>query len=1075
MKTLLCLSWLIISAVCTVSAQSITGRVFTTGENGKTIPLVGASITFKNSRINSHSDQQGYFKLPAISTADSLRVSFVGYVTSILFVKPGTQNIRISLVPESGELQVVEVNTGYYSVPKERATGSFTHIDNELLNRSVSTNLLERLEGVTNGLQFDRRSITGEGISAEPELRVRGLSTIESNSRPLIIVDNFPYEGELSSINPNDVYDVTILKDAAAASIWGARAGNGVIVITTKKGSFNQPAKVSVTSNVTIKQKPDLFYNQNVLPSATMMDIQQELYERGAYAENPQTPIPLYVELLIKQRDGKISESDFDSQKALMQQTDIRDQALQYLYQPAINKQYALNISGGGKVYNYYLSAGYDRVRAQLVGVQDRRINVSMQNSFKVRPNLELTGGVWYTNQQQQNNGVASVGWDTRNPYARLADDNGNALPTVKKYRMAYLETAEELGLLDWMYRPLDELNLKDNQATNNQLRLNGSFNYSFLSHFRLAASYQYVMERLDSRIVYDKDSYYVRNLINGLTQSNGTWIIPLGGILKEGTTDEGSAGDSRSHSGRVQVNYQQTFSKLHDVNVLAGAEISQNITRTLPGNVFYAYDESIDYGLNSLTFGNTAYKARPNGYAVVPTYGSAPSYRTKNRNLSYFSNASYAYNQKYILSGSARWDGSNLLGVKTNQRGTSLWSVGGSWELSKEDFYVLKKGLPYLRLRATYGSAGNIDKSQSYYPTIRTDMDEVTLLPVSILVSPGNPSLRWEQVNTMNFGVDWKTAVNRISGSIEYFNKASKYLLGNRLKDPTIGLGIYDNFKENYGDMETNGVDVEVHSVNLKGTFRWETNLLLNYSNNKITKIDDQPFTTSVDNYFWDIGVLHPVKGRSLDEIYDLPWYGLNPNTGQPLIYMNGEISNDYQAYYASLKPDDLVMAGLSVAPWYGSVRNIFEWKNIQLDFLITFKAGHIFQRSSMPSGGEYITGTSKVHMDYFERWQKPGDEKYTNVPSRTDTYEEQRAWVYQYTTALITPADVIRLQDINLSYTFKHRVPGLPFQNLKVFVYSRNLAILWRANKQGIDPDYPHASYPAPKSFSIGLQTNL
>src|SRR5690606_35119719 len=208
------------------------------------------------------------------------------------------------LETDASVLDEVVVNTGYYSVAKERATGSFTHVSQEMLDRSVGTNILQRLEGVTNGLQFDRNQLTGENTSGKPELRVRGLSTIEGNASPLIVVDNFPYENDISTLNPNDILEVTILKDAAAASIWGARAGNGVIVITTKKGTFNQRAKLSYNTNFNFSDKPDLYYNQGFLPSETVMRIQQELFERGVYPERPETKIPGYAELLIQRRDG---------------------------------------------------------------------------------------------------------------------------------------------------------------------------------------------------------------------------------------------------------------------------------------------------------------------------------------------------------------------------------------------------------------------------------------------------------------------------------------------------------------------------------------------------------------------------------------------------------------------------------------------------------------------------------------------------------------------------------------------------------------------------------------------------
>src|SRR5690606_13171068 len=256
-----------------------------------------------------------------------------------------------------------------------------------------------------SGLLFDRSNLAGEDINGKPELRVRGLSTIEADSEPLIVVDNFPFEGDVNTIDPNDVESVTVLKDAAAASIWGARAGNGVIVITTKYGRYNQPSRISFNSNINVVSKPDLFYSQEYLPATTVMDIQRELFERGAYREDDRIYLPGYVELLIKQRDGLIGSDDFKALENTMKQTDLRSQSLQYLYQPALNQQYGLSVRGGSERYSYSFSGGYNRNRGVSVGNGDERINVGMQNSYKALEGLEITGAIWYTKQSGKNNG----------------------------------------------------------------------------------------------------------------------------------------------------------------------------------------------------------------------------------------------------------------------------------------------------------------------------------------------------------------------------------------------------------------------------------------------------------------------------------------------------------------------------------------------------------------------------------------------------------------------------------------------------------------------------------------------
>lgn len=1043
--------------------QRLTGTVTDANRS----PLMGATVRYLSDNRTVATEADGAFSLPLPQQVDTLLVRFIGYIEQrypVALYETGP--LTIVLETDRNALEEVVVNTGYYQVPKERATGSFTYVDNTLINRPVSTNILERLEGVVNGVQFvEPQATDASGI------RVRGLSTIEADTRPLIVVDNFPYEGDINTINPNDVESITVLKDAAAASIWGARAGNGVIVINTKQGTYNQPARISVNSNVTLGGRPDLFYSPHYLPSATVMEIQRELFERGAYNESQnQNYIPRYVELLIKQRDGVVNDVDFALQEAFMRETDLRREAMDYLYRHSVNHQYSLGVRGGGDSYRYALSAGYDHNRANVVGNENKRLNLSLQNTFKVRSNLEITGAIWYTRQHAANNGIThrdiglfSTSRNRSEIYDALIDRDGQPAITYSPYREGYREQQVAEGLLDWMYRPLEDRRLLDNTYGDNELRLNAGVQYSILKNFNVDASYQYTNGDGWSRVHHAPESYHVRNLVNRFTQVDGTRPIPHGGILELGAPTS-----HHTHSGRALLNFNRKFGIDHQLVALAGGEVRQRILETLPATRFYAYDEKLGSGLTDLDY-RTSFPVRPQFTARIPgttTAGVLAPNRITDRFLSYFGNMSYMLRERYVLSGSIRWDGSNLLGVKTNQRGTALWSMGGSWEVNQEPFYRTD-WLPYLRVRATYGSAGNIDKSQSHYPTISVSTNGTTGLRQSNLHHPGNPSLRWEQVNTLNVGVDWRLFGNRIGGSVEYYNKHAKHLLGDNLMDPTLGVG--ENYKVNYANLRTQGWDVQIDSRNTEGAFTWRTSLLMSYTFNKITNINisEPPFDFRyvTDNIY--------EKGTSVDKIYALPWYGLNSETGHPLIFIDGEITDDYVSYYQNIQKDNLVNVGVLVPPIFGSVRNVLEWKGISVGALLTFKAGYVFRRGSIAPGEEYFLINQVWHTDYFRRWKQPGDERITDVPAWSPSFEANRANTYTYSKALITNGSHIRLQDINLSYSVPHKaLANTPVQSLRIYAYARNLGILWRANKNGIDPDYINADYVAPKTFALGLQ---
>ncbi|MBC8988259.1 TonB-dependent receptor plug domain-containing protein [Pedobacter sp. N36a] len=546
-------------------------------------PLSGSVISLNSGRQKAITNSMGNFEISVTSEKDTLIISYVGYNTQYLSVgSPIRSTVVVELVEKERQLEEVVVSTGYYQTPKERATGSFAHVNSELINRSTGSTILSRLEGIAPSLQFDKRNLSGESSTA-PSLRIRGLSTIESNAQPLIVLDNFPFENDLSSINPNDVESVTILRDAAAASIWGARAANGVIVITTKQGMYNQKNDISFNHNVTFINKPDLFYNQNYLPSSTIMSFEKELFDKGLYTEDPRTVLPAYADLLITYRDGKINADDFAIKVANMQNQDIRKDALENLYQLGINQQYSLNLNGGGMNNRYYVSAGYDKNRAFVRENESDRINLNIQNTFKILKELEITTGIWYTGQRARNNGITlsdlspSTGIRV-SPYAQLKDENGNANALPYKISMAYANQAVKSGLLDWHYRPLDEIALNNNSNSSNELRLNGVLKYSLPGGLSASINYQYIQNKSYNENYYSPGSWHARNLINTYTQQDGTKVIPNGGIMR------GSGGSTGlTHSGRFQLNYQKTFFQKHEISALAGTEVRQQITSSKP------------------------------------------------------------------------------------------------------------------------------------------------------------------------------------------------------------------------------------------------------------------------------------------------------------------------------------------------------------------------------------------------------------------------------------------------------------------------------------------------------------
>ncbi len=1021
---------------------------------------------------NSHmiSNENGTFTIFLSTDSDTVWISHIGYRDEKIYINRGAaSSMTVTLkAAEATQLQEVIVNTGYQSLPKERATGSFEKIDEALVTRSVSTDILSRLEGVSS-LYFDNR----EGRRA---LSIRGRSTIMGNANPLIVLDNFPYDGDIDNINPNDIENIAILKDAAAASIWGVRAANGVIVITTKKGRFNRPATVDFTTNLTYGTKPDLFYTP-AISASDFIDLERLLFDKGYYnaaLNNTRRPVvsPV-VELLAKQRSGTMSIQEVNEQIENFKQNDVRQDLGQYFYRPSFNQQYALSYSGGSNKYNYILSAGWDNNDENLKRNGIDRITLRSDNNINPLKGLYLQTGIIYTqiNRQNNNSGIQTIHSAPKGfyPYASLADENKNALAIPYEYRLAYIDTLDSGRLLDWKYRPLDELNLANNTNKQADVRLHTGIQYKLDNGISAEIRYQYEQQSSNSRNHYDEKSFTARNWVNLFSYPDGSVMghrVPPGGIL------DLSNSNLHSHVGRGQINYNKTWTAIHQLSAIAGTEIRETNTQSNRYRT-YGYNDDI------LTFGNVNYND------LLPTFSNLrgtlriPNPADFGDNLlrftSYYGNLGYSFLNKYSFSASARKDASNLFGVSTNQKGVPLWSSGVSWQINEEGFYKMDI-LPLLKLRMTYGFNGNVDNTLSALTTIRYSTNAyLTGLEYAYIFSPGNPELRWEKSAMLNLGIDFGFKNNRFSGSVDLYARKGTDLIGQAPIDPTTGvLSPASEFlyKGNVASMKGTGVDVELHGNILQGHFKWNANAILNYAKNRVTDYQLSSSTTAA-NYVGYALLVSPLEGNPVYGIYSYDWAGLDPENGVPQGYLDGDISKDYYSIVSS-SPSTLIYHGSAIPTQFGSLGNTLSFKNLSLSFNLIYKGGYYFRRSSIDYLALYANWRGG-HSDYLQRWQHPGDEKSTNVPSLPYPANSGRDAFYNNSTVLVEKGDHLRLKDLNLAYTLNRNKPGKYIKHLTIYSYINNIGILWKANKVALDPDYFSDRFPLPLTVSLGCKASF
>ncbi len=1038
----------------------IRGSVMDASDSG---PLAGATVKIKNTEKGVSTDTEGRFSLTADSSAAVLVISYLGFDTKEVTVKlPQEGTLEIMLDRKTGALQEVVVSTGYQEIPKERATGSFVRADNELLNRRVSTDIVSRLEDVVPGLVFNRK-----GSSS---MSIRGQSTLHANAQPLIVIDNFPFDGDLNNINPNDVESITVLKDAAAASIWGSRAGNGVIVITTKKGRPGIP-QVAFNTNITVGERPNLFY-QPRMSTADFIETERMLFNRGYYnsTENSlfKTALSPAVELLIAQRDGQISSAEVDAQLNAWKTLDVRTDYEKYLYRNSVNQQHSLSLNGGTGDQRYYVSAGLDRNLENLRRNGFSRVSLNATTThLLLKQKLSLMTGIYYVNSQRDLNNSGPGSFELASgsalyPYAQLADANGNYLKTIRDYRNTYIQSAltQQPGLNDWSYSPLQELELADNRVSGTDYRVNAGLKYKVLPGLEAEALYQYQRNFNEGRNLQSEDSYYTRNEINTFSSVNNgtlTRAIPQGGIL------DLENGTATAHNLRGQLNFDRSW-KQNRLSALIGSEMRDmhilNATSRL-----YGYDNEhatsipVDYVTRFATYVN------PSSFRTISNNDSQSD--VTDRYLSYYTNAAYTYKGRYTVSGSARIDQSNLFGVESNQRGVPLWSAGLSYVISDEDFYRMSP-LPYLKFRFTYGYNGNISKSISAHTTARyTSGAYQTFLPYATVINPPNPELRWERVGMLNTGIDFETRNTVLTGSFDYYRKKGTDLIGDSPFPPSSGI---TSFRGNTADTKGSGIDLALNSRNLDGNLKWNTKLIFSYATDKVTGYKVQ---ASTSNYVrFSEGSVFPLEGKPLYSIYSYRSAGLSPENGNPQGYVNGEVSTNYTQIISGTTPETMVYNGPSRPVTFGALRNTFAWKNFSLSANISYRLGYYFRRMSV-NYSSVLTGKGG-HGDYSLRWQKPGDELITHVPSMPATASAARDNVYLYSEALVEKGDHIRFQDVNLSYTFdKSSIKQLPFNQARLYLYANNLGMVWKANDAGIDPDFQTG--PPVRTIAAGLKVDF
>lgn len=1038
-----------------VKATKIEGMV--TDERGEALP--GVSVIIRGTSVGTATDVNGKYSIavPNAETA-TLEFSFVGMKTQSVKLKANQTVYNVTLLIDSQTLDDV-VCTGYQTLSKINTTGSFSTLKPETIELRSSIGLDRLLEGSVPGLTVYKNDI-----------RIRGGSSINAGTKPLYIVDGF--EVDKLPENMDLVERISILKDAAAAAIWGARASNGVIVIETKKGKKGE-SRISYSGNVKVSSKFD-YDDLRRADGKTIVDYDLEAFDKeliGSYIYDGSSSgySPSY-EAIFDFEQGKIDREGLLNRLNAIGSKSNKQQIKDKLLRNAFTQHHNLAFYGGGDKLTYFLSANYMGSHSGYEGDKDQSINIMSKNSYELHPKLTLRADINVI-YDKINNGYSDISSSIQNilPYQMLTDEKtGERIKDYSNFNIVENQRLMGLGYKDNGYNILDELDLANDKTNSLSVRTKFGLDVNIIDGLKVSADYQYERTHEENKNLQDQESYSIRkDIINQFTSEENDKLVynlPNGNVLDQKNVN----GTTHSFKAGFSLNKMFGANEEHYVNAIAGFDMRKHTSQsTLARKLGYNDELQTWQVFDQATIANNGVN-----WWDGRTYYYDASYYDKfsfndSREVSFYGSLVYTYDRRYTLSGTFRIDKSNLYGADKKYRRNPLWSVGASWNVQEEKFFhseVINRLVP----RITYGLTGNFDRSGATTPLLvaRRYFSNVFGGYYTRVQNPPNPKLRWERTKTLNIGVETEL-FNRFNLSVEYYDKHSYDLLGNVMLDPTLG---FTGTKINAADMRNRGVEIMLNTDLIRtAAFNWNLNFVFGYNKNKIVKNN---ISDGAPEYNRPSGTIQFVEGYAREAIWSYRWAGLD-NTGDPQTFdAEGNKTKEVSL-------ESLVCSGTYLPKYNGSISTDFKYKNITLMFSFIYNFGHVF-RMEYPSMNP-LENTDLSNL-VANRWKKEGDENITDIPAMLtwDHYTQDRANIGQYSSNSIRKGGFIRLREILLNYELpKNWIKSTPFQRISLTAQANTLW-MWTKNKEKIDPEFVDPvhgtlSLSEPASFTFGLRVEF
>ncbi|QJB30961.1 SusC/RagA family TonB-linked outer membrane protein [Chitinophaga oryzae] len=1027
--------------------QRINGTV----RDARGMPLIGVTVKIKGTNGGTITDEQGAWYIQAADEATVLVFSFIGYKNHEEPIK-GRTVIHVVLSQEDKSMNEVVV-TGYQKVERRSLTSSITSLKTENLKTINQPNIDKLLQGQVPGMVV---MSTSGAPGAVPQIRIRGTSTLSGNTQPLWVVDGIILDDPINAsvddimtnrnliasgiggINVEDIESINVLKDAAATAIYGTKAANGVIVLTSKKGTAGK-TRINFSSFATVGMRPRI-EDAYMMNSKERIGVNLEMMRRGVLTAGSSRAGEYgtstdFERALVDVHDHKITWADFE--KKVNQLESVNTDWFDYLFRNSFTHRQNLNISGGNEKTTFYLSGSYMDEQATALQTGMKTYTGSLKVYTKLHPTLRV-GGMLDLNRRDNSSFFATDSRENPFEWSIYTTRAQNAYDENGQFNHLYYTGIK--------YNFLENRNYGWRNSQNFGIRGTLDLEWKPINSLIFSSLFSFANQNTTDEDVATENSYFVKS-----RQRDYYIVIDYQGVQlwKEGGYRKGRNNNNKSLTLRNQVSFMPVLNAHHRFDVMAGQEIR---TSRYEDEVTEIYGYVHERGRQQMPqFELMKQIGRP--------YWSESLNQTAA--VSYFGTTGYTYKNRYTVSFNARTDGSNRFGLRTNQLFQPLWAVGANYQMKEENFFANKDWLSYLTLRASYGSQGNV-ASQAYSDLVATigKPDLANTDNYLIINAPKNPNLKWEKNYTTNLALEIGLWKRRVMATVEWYHKKGVDLLGSKRVSQVSG---FNTLQVNWASMKNTGLEVSISTINIdRKDFRWSTNINAGYNRNEVLDVYSLPTVDGMTNAQRYDYAASAVVGKPINGLWSYRFAGLN---------------KDGRATFYTAKPGETVSSGMrningleysgSTMPLVqGGFTNTISYKKFTLSALFIGSFGNVIRLRNLTSSDlfYYPEPTQNLSAEWVNRWQQPGDElttniprleSETNIPGLTDV-SPYNGTMYNNSDLRTVKGDFVRLQNLSLSYDLYNahlRKSGI--QNMRFMLQGNNLHVWKNSALKGQDPE--------------------